>query len=183
MAKDIYLALNELYPNTTLENIALKAETNHEMTVENLAKVYDVNITNLNDYGENFDAAALEKYGRGEFFIPEIQETYNDLYTMGSTSLEDALKVGCIVEVTDINDLDRWLEVVQDKPDIVNAFENLRKGSYNHYWAFDNALKMLGVEDGCCAAGEEYCKTPEEYPASYGQSGANTPMYGYRGGR
>jgi len=188
MANNLYLALNKSTPNQTLYNIATNAETRHESMVENLAKVYDVNITNLKNYGTHFDETALEKYSSGKFFIPKVQETYNALYEKGSQSLTDALQVGCMVEVTDIDDLDKYLEIVKDKPDIVNVFESLRNGSYNHYWAFDEALKNLGISDGCCSAGEEYCKTSEEYPTNnlnagngmgYGQENGQ----GYRGGR
>jgi len=41
--------------------------------------------------------------------------------------------------------------------DVVNAFEFLRYGSYSHYWAFDSGLKNMGVTDGCCILGDEYC--------------------------
>ena len=180
MAKDLYLALNELYPNQTLYNIATRSETQHEASVENLAEIYDINLTNLNNFEYHFDANELAKYGQGEFFIPEVQETYNTLYEKGSKSLVDALEVGCMVEVTDINDLNKWLDVVKDQPAIVTVFENLRSGSYNHYWAFDNALKSLGISEGCCVLGEEYCKTPDEYPIhNNGYMGGN----GYHGGR
>ena len=166
MAKDLYLALNDLYSNKTLYNIGSKSETQHEASVENLAKAYDLNLTNLNNFKYHFDANELAKYGRGKFFVSEVQETYNKLYEKGSKSLVDALEVGCMVEVTDINDLDKWLDVVKDQPVIVSVFEHLRSGSYNHYWAFDNALKNLGVSEGCCVLGDEYCKTPEEYPTN-----------------
>ena len=164
MAKDLYLALNQLYPNNTLYNIATRSETEHEAAVENLAKAYDINLTNLDNFEGNFSEEELEKYGPGEFFIPEVQETYNVLYKKGSNSLVDALKVGCMVEVTDVDDLNKWLDVVKDQPAIVTVFENLRSGSYSHYWAFDTALKNLGVSEGCCVLGDEYCKTEEEFP-------------------
>ena len=170
MAHDLYLALYNKFPNqNVLYNIATKAESTHELTVENLAQAYDINITNYqNGYGEHYSQNDLDKYGAGEFFIPAVQQTYDTLYNQGSKSEIDALKVGCMVEVVDVDDLNKYLDVVKDKPDIVNAFENLRSGSYNHYWAFDTALKNLGVSNGCCSLGDEYCKTPEEFPTNNG---------------
>ncbi len=165
MAHDLHLALYNKFPNqNVLYTIATRAEATHESIVENLAKTYDINITNYqNGYGTHYSAEDLDKYGEGEFFIPTVQQTYDTLYNQGSDSEIDALKVGCMVEVVDVDDLNKYLDVVKDKPDIVTAFENLRSGSYRHYWAFDRALKNLGVSDGCCSLGDEYCKTPEEF--------------------
>jgi hypothetical protein len=73
-----------------------------------------------------------------------------------------------MVEVTDINDLNEYLELAQGDgaTDIVNAFTSLRNASYNHYWSFDRALKNIGVTDGCCSLGTidgvNYCQP--DYP-------------------
>ena len=164
LARDLYLALNSLTPSNTLYNIATNAETQHIISVEALIKKYDLNILNTTDFSGGYSAEALEAINDNEFITPVLTTLYNDLYTLGSQSLEDALKAGCMVEVTDINDLDRDIEIVEGAEDVVIVFENLRKGSYSHYWAFDGALKNMGVSDGCCAVGDEYCKTTEDYP-------------------
>ncbi len=166
MAKDIYLALNELYPNQTLYNIATRSETQHEAAVEQLVQNYDLNISDLENFAGGYSAQELSTIAPGKFTVPEVQELYDALYTKGSQSLQDALEVGCMVEVTDVNDLNQDIALVSDKPDIVSVFEFLRSGSYNHYWAFDRALKAIGVTEGCCSLGEEYCKTPEEFPSN-----------------
>ena len=87
---------------------------------------------------------------------------------MGDDSLVDALKVACMVEVTDINDLNVDIALAGDVMELVDTFNILRDGSYNHYWGFDSALKAQGVTDGCCSigivAGIEYCKNETEYP-------------------
>ncbi len=60
------------------------------------------------------------------------------------------LEFGCILpHVTDVNDLDEYIELAEadEATDIVEAFNVLRTGSYHHYWAFDQALKNMGVED------------------------------------
>ncbi|MEA3418851.1 MAG: DUF2202 domain-containing protein [Campylobacterota bacterium] len=169
LAKDIYLALYENYPVQTFYNIATKAETKHQAMIEELIKKYDLNITNLVDYKESYSEAELRAFAPGEFGIQEIKDLYDALYTKGSQSQEAALKVGCMVEVTDVNDLDEDIAIAQGAADLVAVFENLRAGSYNHYWAFDKALKNMGVAEGCASLGEEYAKTPEEYPASNNQ--------------
>lgn len=164
LARDIYLALNELTPSQTLHNIAINAETKHVEAVESLILKYDLNILNRDDYSGGYSAQVLATYEDGEYINLELNTMYDVLYTKGSQSLEDALEVGCMVEVTDINDLNKDIEIAGDAEDIVITFENLRSGSYSHYWAFDTALKNMGVSEGCCSIGDEYCKTVVEYP-------------------
>lgn len=164
LARDLYLALNELTPSNTLYNIATKAESKHVEAVETLVKKYDLNVLNGIDFSGGYSEQALEAINDNEFVTPELTTLYDVLYAKGSQSLQDAIEVGCMVEVTDINDLDRDIEVAADAEDIVMVFENLRKGSYSHYWAFDGVLKKMGVSDGCCSVGSEYCKTTEDYP-------------------
>ncbi len=168
LAKDIYLALNAVQPHRTLYNIATRSETTHEQAVEDLVKTYDINITNLKDYTVRYSEAELRALEAGTFGIDAIQSLYDNLYGKGVKTMQDALEVGCMVEVTDVEDLDRYIALSEGVDDLVDTFTFLRSGSYNHYWAFDNALKNLGVADGCCALGDAYCKTPEEYPAEQG---------------
>jgi hypothetical protein len=187
LAKDIYLELNKIHPSNTLYNIATKAETKHQASVEGLIEKYDLNILNPTDYEEHYLAAELAVYAPGEYSINTIQSLYDTLYAKGSQSLQDALEVGCMVEVTDIEDLVDDLVVDQNAPDLVIVFENLLAGSYAHYWSFNTALQNMGVSEGCCVLGEDFCKTSEEYPqgttgsqqAGKGQQGGN----GQQGGR
>jgi len=164
LAKDIYLALNVTTPHQTLYNIATRSETEHEAAVEALVQKYDINITNLENYEINYSEEELRALAAGEYAVPEVQELYNLLYEKGTQSLQDALEVGCMVEVTDVTDLDKYIETADGAEDLVQIFTYLRSGSYNHYWAFDSALKSLGVTDGCCSLGETYCKTEVEFP-------------------
>lgn len=137
-----------------LQNVAERSETVHDKLVEDLALRYEIE-----------DAAVLPS---GEFTLPELQSLYDALYAMGTVSPEEALKAGCMVEVTDINDLnaDIALAIENNATDVTTVFTALRDGSYNHYWAFDRGLKNMGVLDGCCAIGTvdgvNYCHP--EYP-------------------
>lgn len=164
LARDIYLALNEVTPSQTLYNIATKAESKHAESVEDMIKRYNLNLLNPTDFSGGYSEDALEAIEDRVFLTPELTSLYSELYVKGSASLQDALEVGCMVEVTDINDLNRDIVTAGEAEDIVMLFENLRKGSYSHYWAFDKALKGMGVGEGCCSVGAEYCKTIEEYP-------------------
>jgi len=178
LAKDVYFALNELYPHQTLYNIASKSETQHQSMVETLLEKYDLNIL-VDNYEDGYSFDSLAAIEPGKFIDENVQSLYDTLYDLGSKSLTDALKVGCMVEVTDINDLNEKIEVSEGNEDLILVFNNLKSGSYNHYWAFDSALKTLGITDGCCSVGADYCKTTDEYPKEENEGHGSGYMYGH----
>ncbi len=92
----------------------------------------------------------------------QIQDLYNTLFDIGRASAQASMEVGCMVEVVDINDLDKFIQTAGSNQYLVDAFIFLRDGSYTHYWAFDNGLKNMGIASGCCSLGSEYCHP--EYP-------------------
>ncbi len=171
LAKDIYLELNLIYPTQQLENIATKSETMHQALVEDLVQRYDLNITNLVDYKENYSEEELRAFGPGEFGVQEIQDLYDTLYAEGKQSQQAALEVGCKVEVTDVEDLLDEIKIAEevDAQDLIATWNVLLSGSYSHYWAFDKGLKNKGVTDGCCSLGTDFCHP--EYPQN--ENGGN----------
>jgi len=160
LAYDVYTDLynyhlsNSNIALTQFQNVAQYSETNHIGMVEDLAIKYDLET-----------ASHLEN---GVFNVSEIQEMYDALYGNGLASPVDAYQSGCMVEVTDIYDLNEDIIIAQesDAQDAVAVFTMLRDASYNHYWAFDGGLKNMGVTDGCCSIGTidgvNYCHP--EYP-------------------
>ncbi|PLA74806.1 hypothetical protein CYQ88_04240 [Hydrogenovibrio sp. SC-1] len=162
MAKDLYLALNQIYPSNTLNNIANNAESQHQLTMESLLQKYNIDIEHYDDENYSYTQSVLDNYAAGNYALSDIQSLYDSLYATGISSAQASLEVGCQVEVTDIDDLTQQIEIAGDAQDLKMVFENLRRGSYNHYWAFDNALKKQGVTDGCCSLGTDFCHP--EYP-------------------
>ena len=166
LAYEIYLELNKVQPAKQLVNIATKSEIRHIEAVEDIVKNYDINITNLKDYTIEYSPEELRSMSTGKFAIDKIQKLYDALYAKGIKSPRDAMEVGCMIEVTDIIDLDEFLKEVTDKQDLVDTFDFLIRGSYNHYWAFDDGMKNIGVSEGCCSLGiidgVSYCHP--EYP-------------------
>ncbi len=159
LAGDLYISLNGDFPNAKMSLIATQGEATHQQFIQNLVEKYDLNVTALSD-DQSVDVYTL---GTGEFAITAIQSLYDSLYDEGNDSAIDALKVGCKVEVVDIDDLNTYIALADGvAQDLEDVFVYLRSGSYKHYWAFDGELKALGVTDGCCAAGATYCHT--EYP-------------------
>ena len=154
LAYDVYNALDGQYPTIKqFKNIATNGEYPHITAVQALIQKYklsdDVNFTNIDLPALGYMNTAIEDMQAGTYDISAIQELYDNLVLQGSTSETEALKVGCIIEVVDIIDLDHDIKLAEDAnaTDIVTVFNFLRNGSYNHYWAFDGALKNEG---GCC---------------------------------
>ncbi len=171
LAYDVYNKLFESYPaQTTLNTIASKSEYTHISIVQLLAKKYITTpdeFTNTDLPAVNYDTNITDMEA-GKYDISEIQDLYDALVEKGTASEQNALEVACMVEVTDINDLLEQIEIAKDSnaSDIVTSFEFLRDGSYTHYWAFDRALKAMGVTEGCCVLGTlddvNYCH--DDYP-------------------
>ena len=162
LAKELYLELNSIYPTKQLSNIANNSEIKHIEYVQNLVQWYDINISDIPDYEIRYSADELNSIPIGEFNVQEVQELYDILYSKGEISQRDSLEVGCMVEVTDVVDLNEYISIANSNQALLDTFYLLRDGSYNHYWAFDKGLKDIGVYDGCCSLGTQYCHT--EYP-------------------
>jgi len=132
LAQNVYTALNNLWSVRTFSQIA-QAEARHQRSTASLLARYGVD-----------DPAA--KLPAGQFANQTLQNLYNQLVSDGSESLVTALRVGALVEETDIADLNEALEDATLPADIVRLYENLRSGSYNHLRAFVAQLNRQGVE-------------------------------------
>ena len=178
LAYDVYNNLYNYHANQgeyimQLSNIAQNGEKTHVLSVQALVQKYNLSADELSVVDSSIvesnnmsNSISFDSMPSGVYDIPAIQALYDTLYNKGVTSAKDALEVGCMVEVTDINDLDDYIALAQESnaSDVEAVFTNLRSGSYSHYWAFDQGLKNIGVEDGCCSLGNEWCHY--EYPQS-----------------
>ncbi len=80
----------------------------------------------------------MDEENIGTFVLQPLQELYDTCVAKGQQSLLDALEVGELIEVTDIEDLEHAM--VGMPSDVVNVFENLKEGSLNHLDAFQTAI-------------------------------------------
>ncbi len=176
LAYDIYMTLYEYHDNNgetikQFQNIASKSEIKHIGIVQDLVRKYNIDVASLQDVSNPVATkdVAFEDMPRGSYDIQVIQNLYDALYDKGIASKQAALEVGCMVEVVDVDDLDKYIAQAEasNATDIVEGFNILRQGSYNHYWAFDKGLKNMGVTAGCGVLGAEYTKTADEYPSSH----------------
>ena len=172
LAYDVYNRLYSEWGTNQFTNIATKSEYKHISAVQQLVQKYKksdaINFTNIDLPELGYLNTPIEEMKAGTYDIAKIQKLYDDLISIGLTSEVDALKVGCMVEVTDVDDLDKYLKMAQDSnaKDVEEVFNFLRDGSYNHYWAFNKGLTKKGIADGCCSLGTidgvNYCHP--EYP-------------------
>jgi len=129
LARDVYLALYDKWSIPAFANIS-RGEQRHMDAVASL----------LDKYGLANPVAGLEA---GTFATPEVQDLYQQLVDNGSSSEENALRVGATIEDLDIKDLKECLEDT-DNQDITAVYENLMRGSENHLRAFTSLLKVYG---------------------------------------
>jgi len=129
LARDVYLVMYDLWGADIFANIS-ESEQRHMDAVKNLITRYGLE-----------DPVAVDVIG--EFVDPDLQLLYDDLVKSGEGSLEDALKVGVLIEEKDIDDLELAITETA-KRNITRVFQNLLNGSYNHLDAFNACL------DGDC---------------------------------
>ena len=126
LARDVYLALYDLWQIPVFENIA-RSEQQHMDAMLSLVERYEL-----------ADPALTP----GQFSDPELQELYDTLIARGSESEEEALRVGALIEEVDIEDLARDVELA-DNEDIAMIYGNLLAGSENHLRAFAGQIERF----------------------------------------
>jgi hypothetical protein len=177
LAYDVYQNLYKYHATESAEeikqfkNISEKSEIKHIGIVQDIVKKYKLTATDMTNVEEslNLQNVEINDMPSGKYDVPAIQSLYDTLYAKGIVSKTEALMVGCMVEVTDVNDLDKYITMAETSKatDIVDAFNVLRKGSYNHYWAFDKGLKKAGVTNGCFVEGDALLTNKEGvYPTN-----------------
>jgi len=130
LAHDVYTALYAKWGSAVFANIAV-SETDHTEAILGLLTTYGV-----------ADPAA----GRaaGEFENPDLQVWYHALVALGQVSLAEALKVGALIEETDIRDIDEKMSNTT-RTDILGVLSSLQCGSRNHLRAFHKQLVARGI--------------------------------------
>lgn len=128
LAHDVYVTLDQQWGLPVFHNIA-NGEINHQNQVAVLLDNYQI--------PENIEANPV-----GFFVNPDLQQLYNNLVLQGSQSLTEALKVGILIEKTDIADLQVRLNQT-DNLDIQQVYRNLLRASENHLNSFSSNLTSV----------------------------------------
>jgi hypothetical protein len=130
LAHDVYTALYLKWGQPVFANIAT-SETDHTEAILAL----------LVKYGLPDPAAGR---AAGEFEDATLQAWYHELVQRGSVSLVEGLKVGALIEETDIRDI-REKQSHTTKADILQVLDSLMCGSRNHLRAYHKQLVARGV--------------------------------------
>ena len=129
LARDVYVYLHDKWGSRIFDNISVSEQT-HMDAIKTLLDRYGIP-----------DPVTSDEVGK--FTNGSLSDLYEILTGAGSVSLVDALKVGVVIEITDITDLTEGIAATSRK-DIKNVYTNLRKGSQNHWDAFCSNLVKLG---------------------------------------
>lgn len=126
LAHDVYSYLYDKWGAKVFNNIK-SSEVNHQNMVSEL--ISKLNLTNpLKDEA-------------GSFSNPELQNLYNELILQGSVSLNEAYKVGVLIEQKDIADLREIINKTDsNNNEIVSVLNKLVSGSENHLKAFNRQV-------------------------------------------
>jgi hypothetical protein len=129
MARDVYQVLGDRWNLRSFRNIN-QAEQRHMDRVKMLMQSYGI-------------ADPVVSNEVGVFANPELAAMYKQLVQRGQTSLLEALKVGALIEETDIKDLRDRLNAT-NHPQLKATYGNLLQGSYNHLQAFIRQIERQG---------------------------------------
>lgn len=129
LASDVYQTLYDTWGIKIFRNIGAESEVQHVLAVSNLMAAYGI------------EDPSLE--ARGQFTNPDLQALYDQLVAQGQVSLEQALYVGATIEEVDIVDLQKAISETE-RPDILQVYESLLKGSRNHLRSFMKQIDQRG---------------------------------------
>ncbi|MEA3418845.1 MAG: DUF2202 domain-containing protein [Campylobacterota bacterium] len=135
VARDVYIHLGNEYPDeSTFASIQL-AEQRHMDAAQKLCENYGIDISMVDESDD----------GYGQFFVPYLDDLYKECLRLSGNTLPEALAVGVLVEETDIGTLSDTLdgEVGEMPADVINTYETLREGSYNHLESFEARLARV----------------------------------------
>ncbi len=127
LARDVYLILHQKWNARVFSNITGSEQT-HTSRVKVLLDKYNIPDPVTDD-------------SVGAFTNPSMKKLFDDLTAQGMISLEEALKVGVLIEEMDIKDLDQEIAKTSNA-EIINVYQNLKGGSENHLRAFSSNLKI-----------------------------------------
>ena len=129
LARDVYLFSYDLYGQNIFKNIS-NSEQSHMNSVSIIMEKYGIEDLSLTE--------------RGKFSNSVLQNLYDDLTSLASKSMEEALLVGATIEDLDINDLNEFIENTNHL-NIETMYNKLNCGSRNHLRAYIKNLGNLNV--------------------------------------
>ncbi|MBF0190109.1 MAG: DUF2202 domain-containing protein [Magnetococcales bacterium] len=130
LARDLYQEMHRVWGVSLFVSIS-RAEQRHMDAVGQLIQRYGLS-----------DPA--EQNIQGSFVDAHLTSLYQQRLQQGQRSVIDALRAGALIEETDILDLENAIQET-DKPDIIQVYSLIQRGSFNHLRAFAHSLELQGV--------------------------------------
>lgn len=130
LARDVYLFSYDLYHSSIFNNIASSEQT-HMNAVSVILNKYNIEDLSFSE--------------RGKFSNEILQNLYDDLVSLASQSIDNALIVGATIEDLDINDLNSFI-MNTNHNDVVDMYQKLNCGSKNHIRSFTSNLENIDIE-------------------------------------
>ena len=143
LARDVYLTLYEVYQAPIFGNIS-ESEQRHMDALERLIEKYE-----LEDPVEDDTVGVFPPVPEQDTDI-DFNDLYDELVDLGGKSYCEALHVGIVIEVLDIEDIEIALIEIAlnnvEARDVTRVLNNLLSGSYNHLNAFKSQYKANNCE-------------------------------------
>lgn len=124
LAHDVYQVLGDMWGAKIFSNIQ-SSEATHQTNAVSLLASYGLT-----------DPRSSEL---GVFTNPELQALYDQLIAQGSQSVNEAYKVGVLIEETDIADLQESIALTTDQT-VLSTLNKLLAASENHLRAFSRQV-------------------------------------------
>jgi hypothetical protein len=154
LARDVYIRLGELYPDSAVFGKIDDSEQKHTDSVKAMIEKYGYEDPNTND---NVGVYTGEEYGW--YFT----EKFGQLVAKASNSELDALYVGAFIEELDMLDINQCPQVIVDtnnaisdvsecgkvytaKSDIIQLYDNLLDGSESHLAGYVRNIEKITGE-------------------------------------
>ena len=131
VARDVYIYANEKWPDEGTFASIKNSEQRHIDSAEQLCINYGIDLTAIDE----------SESGQGEFDDDYLQALYEDqIDLINEGDLLAAVQVGLAVENIDIGTLTESITSMDMPADVIQTYEILREGSYNHRESFEAAI-------------------------------------------
>jgi hypothetical protein len=154
LARDVYLTLGSLYPDSAVFGNIDDSEQRHTSAVRDMLEKYGIDDPNTND---NIGVYTGAEYG--DYFT----EKYQQLVASASNSEYDAWLVGALIEELDMYDINLCPKIIvqmdngiddesacgkiyTDNSDIHHLYDSLLEGSENHLRAYVQKIEQVSGE-------------------------------------